>query len=145
MQDNAESVRETGGMTKPLAVKWAHRYHHLEFDYFDSLEDAVSAAGYASDAGEESLDCIEVWDDQGHRILGPGEVFKLYAEMEKRREEAAGPAKPVVATMYVTSPDGEETCYSTFSAEDRLEEVTAKLRERLGDRVRVQHSDGGGV
>lgn len=138
----ADTVRETEDMTKPLAVKWSYRYHCLNFDYFDSLEDAISSAGYAADDGQEALDCIEVWDDQGHRILSPDEVFGLYAEMEKRREEAAGPPKPVVARLYVTPPEGEEVLYSTFSERDRVEEVAARLREHLGDRVRVAHIDG---
>lgn len=138
---NAELVRETEGMTKPLAVKWAYRYHSLVFDYFDTLDEAVSVAGYASDDGQEVLDCIEVWDNDGHRILSSGEVFRLYEEREKARKAAAPPPKPVVATLFVTSPDGKEVPYSTFTSDDRLEEVAARLREHLGDRVRVQHGD----
>lgn len=138
----AESVRETDAMTKPLAVKWAYRYHHLEFDYFDSMDEAVSMAGYASDDGQEALDCVEVWDDQGYRKLSADEVFRLYSEMEKRREAAAPPPKPIVGELFVTSPDGKEVLWSTFTAEDRIEEVATRLREHMGDRVRVRLIDG---
>ena len=91
-----------------LAVKWAYRYHSLQVDWFDSIDRAVGSAGYESDCGNEALDCIEVWDEDGYRRLLPKEVWALYNELERSREAATPPPKPVVARLYLTHPDGGE-------------------------------------
>lgn len=125
-----------------LAIKWAMRYHHLEVHWFDSLDQAVASAGYADDDGQEALDCIEVWDDNGHRVLSTEEVWTLWREMEKRREAAAPEPKPVVARLFVTSPGGDRICYSTYTSYDRIREDAERLREHLGDRVEIIDGPG---
>lgn len=121
-----------------LAVKWAMRYYHLEVDWFDSLDEAVGVAGYASDDGQEALDCIEVFEDDGsYRRLTDDEVFALYRQREREQRAAAPPPKPVVARLYVTHPDGQRVLWSTFTAESDIERWTTELAP-LGDRVEVE-------
>lgn len=148
--DNAGLVRETGAMTKPLVVKWAYRYHRLQFDYFNSLQEAVEAAVWASDAGEEALESFEVWDDTGYRLIPHDEAYRLTEEESSRRYEeykAKSDQRVFVAELWVKAPDGTETQWSAFESMDRANEVMAELAP-MGHRARLKilnrPSDGDG-
>lgn len=141
----AELVRETQGMTKPLVIKWAYRYHRLEFDYFDSLKDAVSVASYAADDGQEALDCFEVWDESGYRLIGHDEAHRLIREHSDRQceeDKAKRDQAIYVAELWVTAPDGEEVRWSAFTSIERANEVLAKLAP-MGQRARLKMLPGG--
>jgi hypothetical protein len=108
------------------AVKWAWRYGALNADDFDSLDEAVRSADYASDNGEEFLVCIEV-PAEG-RIIPESEVWKLAVVM---RPEPAPYKRPNV-TVVLTAPDGEKAEQHYVERAD-AEEDAAHWRRILGD------------
>jgi len=83
-------------------LKWAHVYGCVEVEEFATLEDAVLAAEYASDAGTESLSCIEGPDGtvsaDSYRVIVDAE-----REAQRARWKAAEPDKFRVS---VFPPDG---------------------------------------
>lgn len=124
-------------MAETLIVKWTWRYHSLECDdYFDTYEQAASAALYASDAGDEALDCIEVWDESGYRKYSADEVF-AFAEA---RRPVWVPGPPAVAVVEILAPNNPDRWvnYEGFTDEDDAHVKALELRERLADRVRVR-------
>lgn len=121
---------------RELAVKWASRYGAVQLDYYDSVEVALSVAAGAREDGAESLHFIEVWDAAGYHLLDREEVYRLLDESEERRPPIS-PPEPIVARLFVTSPEGERVLYSGFTDAAHAVEVAARLREHMGDRVEL--------
>lgn len=75
------------------ALKFAHVYGTYQVDSYDSLEEAIEAALYASDMGMEALEHIEY---EGKKITWNSKVFKEYeqARYAAYKAEQAKVAKP---------------------------------------------------
>lgn len=127
---------------KPLVLKWAWRHYSLYMDEFDSVETALRMAAYQSDAGNEALDCIEVWDIDGYRTLTMEDVYDYEDEQAKRRaaEYEASPPEPFLATISIVPPEGSRERRPEWYGGYRDEESLATAIERLaslGNRVVV--------
>ena len=121
------------------AIKWAWRHFALEADVYDTLDEAIEAAVYASDYGSEALDCIE---HEGERITEASEQYEaverriLDEHMAWHRRDRTTPTHRIQARH----PDGKwVTLYAvTPPISDALAEELAEFVEALGeDRVRV--------
>jgi hypothetical protein len=121
----------------PFVAKWAYRHYHLTVECFDSLNEAVEAAGVAADYGEEALECIELWDEGGYRRIERGEVFRHYEAMEKPEDPEPPPA---AARIYITY-DGLSAFYRAYEDAAEARKDAKGLRRYLGDRVRVDEAD----
>lgn len=110
-----------------LALKWAHRDFVLYCDEFTSLDDAVHDAASAAARAEESVECIEVWDDNGRRLIERKELNRLMAAVWAE-EDKIEPWRPVAGVECI-SPDGqpgEVAYYSDLSrAQDKYEHLAA--------------------
>lgn len=95
-------------------LKWAWRYHSISVEDFDTLDDAVWAAQFASDDGQEALECIEI-PAEG-RIIPADEVWNLADALGRVR---AAESRPMVrvAEVTVTAPNGEfvSTVYEVWA------------------------------
>lgn len=126
-------------MTEPLYVlKWAHRYGNLEVEDFDSVDEAVRAAAYASGAGEESLVGVEVVYEDG-RTEQVEDVWDRIREVDKEHEADIAELPPTVAAVDLKSPGGEWGAFRFFSDRADADRDAEELRETFGaDRVRVR-------
>ena len=112
-------------------LKWAWVHHALDATIHDSLDDALEAAVYAADCGDESLDCIELFEPE-HRIISSDEAWKLAKPIEQRRDdEYAAQRDAVTHAVRLASPDGKESTYfasATSEAEAiaKAEDIAAK-------------------
>lgn len=133
--ESAGPALDDGRMT---VLKWAWRYGSLGVDEFETLDEAVGAATYADDYGEEALDCFEVWDDAGHRVIGHEEALRLVHERSDA-DDAARPKTPLnVAVVRLTSPDGKVATYSGYPTTEKAEAAADEFRRLIGaDRVKV--------
>ena len=118
-------------------LKWAWQYHALTVDTFPDLDDALAAAYYAAENGDESLACIEI-PGEG-RVLSPDEV----ADLNRWRDEAAMASwrarPPLVARVRLTAPDGRVSTYSSYESTAKAEEDAARFVALLGPgRVSVE-------
>jgi hypothetical protein len=116
-----------------LVLKWSWVHHVYNVEDYDSYDEAVSSAGWASDYGEEALDCIEVWEDDGtYRKVESREVLDSWYDRQKEEEAAAPPRPPVVAALWVTGPDGKDANYSTYNDRAKADADAVRFREHLG-------------
>lgn len=124
-----------------VALKWSWQYFRREVDWYDDADDALLAAMAASDAGTESFDVIEVWDDDGYRRLGIDAVDAYRAEYNARMAETF-PERPAVCTLSFldTTRDGapEWVVWSPYDDADKAAAALAQLAPVLGDRVKVE-------
>jgi len=114
-------------------LKWAWRHYVMEVDDFPSFEEAVSAACYMSDAGEESLDCIEGPDGKVDRAIVDAKMREIEQAQDAR--ESDGP-RPSFA-IKLASPDGALAWYDTYTEKAERDAAAEKLRAQYGDRVKV--------
>lgn len=120
-------------------IRWAWRHFALTADTFNTLDEAVVASLWASDAGEDSLDSIEVVDGQDRTVYDPEAVGRLTAPFEaKQREEYALQPEPTMI-VDVRSPSGDWGSYASFVDEAKAMNQAERFRELLGeDRVRLR-------
>lgn len=125
-----------------LAIKWAWRHYVMTFDEFDTLDEAVRSALYAADYGDESLQCIEVIEDDGTRVVyDRAAVSEMWLPLEEaeRAEMAARPATVVVLDL--RSPSGDWSPHRGFADERAAEQEAERLRAILGpERVALRPS-----
>lgn len=120
-------------------LKWAWRYSVLGVDIYDSLDDAVRAAMWASDAGEEALDCIEVVRIDGTReVLGRDAVYELQRPIEEEREKEYKARPTPTVVLSVQGPSGKWATYSSYVERDKADGDADRFRQALGpDRVKL--------
>lgn len=124
-----------------LALVWAWHYGTLTCRRCDTVELAISSAEYAADDGNESLECVEYFDqDCQRRTLDMADVRKL-ARAQRLEEETRFPPPerlPVVARIYVRWPEENiEVLFESFYEESEARSEFAKLTP-LGDRARLE-------
>lgn len=120
-----------------VAVKWAYRYYSLVSEEFGSLDDAIAAAEYASDAGSESLRSIEVFTPE-HRVISAGDVWDMVDAHNERERAVATPALRTVAVVHTQGPDGDWSTGDAYSTREAATAEAARLRTFLGEaRVRI--------
>lgn len=119
------------------AVKWAMRYFSREVDVYDSLEEAVESAVWASEAGSEAMEFIE-WE--GKRITMGHPAFQAIERKireEEEREEVQ--RRPATHVLEVKHPDGKWVSVYASSSADRLQESLEDYSAAVGaERVRVR-------
>ena len=124
-------------------IKWAYRYGALTSETFNSLDDAVSAASWASDAGEEALHSFEVIDGEASRVIDKAEAFDLVhaysdAEYAKWCERTKDEPK-ITHVIDVKGPDG---VWAFWDNAHSLTEAHGKALEFSGlvgpDRVKIR-------
>lgn len=122
-------------MSGKVTFKWAWRYGILCVEDFTTLNDAIDAAIIAADRGDEMLDCFEVWDDHGHRVIDRQESARLMEE----RDRTLRPARPPhAAIVRLIGPDGGTAAYRGYPSLEQAEAAADLLRRLLGaDRVKV--------
>lgn len=126
---------DDGRMT---VLKWAWVHGSLDVDEFETLDAAVDAAAYAADYGHEALDCFEVWDGDGHRVIAHEEAMRLIHERSDAIEAATPKSPPNVAVVRLVSPEGKTATYSGYPTMEKAEAAAAEFRQHLGaDRVKV--------
>jgi hypothetical protein len=131
-----------GENNQPLVLKWAWHRFSLEVSQYDSVDEAVDAAGYASDAGDEALDCIEVFDGDGHRVIPGDEALDLAHERSQSRRERNEPA-PVVATVRVRHPEKGDAVVLPYTDTGRAQQDYERMVARLGEsRVTISGPPG---
>jgi hypothetical protein len=119
------------------ALKWAWRYGRLQVEAFDSLDDAIAAAGYASDDGQEAIDCVEVWCDDGYRRISGTEVLEMW-RTDPDNEANQEPGSPPSTAVVIQHPDLKDSGREWFWDEDEAALRFGDLRRLLGDRVSVE-------
>ncbi len=123
-------------------IKWAYRYGSLQAENFDTLEDAVAAASWASDAGEESLKSFEVFGDE-YRLIDEKEAYDLMhaysdAEYEKWRERTKDEPK-VTHIIDVKGPNGVWACWQNgYGLDDASAKASAVAATVGAERVQVR-------
>lgn len=123
------------------AIKWAYRHHVLGAESFDTLDQAVAAAYWAAEHGEEALECIEVINDDGTvRVYSRDEVDALTAPLRQQQEERYRARPPIVAVLDLCAPDGKTwTPYENFTDMADAEVAAENARQLLGaDRVELR-------
>lgn len=97
-----------------LVLVWYWRYHCLELEEMDDLDDAVRRLWYMSEAGEGSPEAIETWDDDGkHTLYMREDLAALFRPLEEQtkaaraaRLAAVAVADPFIAKVRVRAPAG---------------------------------------
>ena len=120
-------------------LKWAYRYSTLEVDDFNSLEEAVTAGHYASEAGTEALQCYEGPDG----IVDTALVAAIEEQLEAQEDHGSVAPKPthkvVLSAPFDTDRYGSRTvgvvewAYSAAEAERKAR----PYREQFGNRAHV--------
>lgn len=136
-----------------LFLKWASRYRVLGLSVHKTLDDAVDSARYASDAGDEWLEGIEVLGPEP-RWLDRSEVEELWKPAERAERERYKAAPLPVVSLRVLPPDpikrespygkrsltealSEAPALRSFSDVAEAEKELARLKPILGDRVQL--------
>ena len=121
-----------------LVLTWAYRYHSLQVREGDNLASEVRLARGIADNGDEALDCIEVWGDDGtYRRLSRDEVWEMADELEQNDEPPPEP-KQITATISLKHPEQGWVFLHGFHSVDEAESAFGELKERLGERVRLE-------
>lgn len=125
------------------AIKWSWRHHSLSAEFYDSIEDAVLSAEFASDYGDEALQCIEVIEDDASRILASDSAeYLAIAEPRRQAEDEEYESRPKsVAFVHLRGPgDLKETAMiGGYATLDAAEKEAARLRRMLEpERVTVE-------
>jgi nucleoside-diphosphate-sugar epimerase len=145
MNERIDNMNDRHRPTELLALKWAMRYGTPEVEDFDDVDDACLRALYAADAGDESLEGIEVWDgDENHYLIGRDDALRRGQRLEEQRRAGRPPAKPIVATVRIVAPDGTDVGYENYESERDAHADANRLRAVIGaERVRVVIQDRG--
>lgn len=128
-----------------LVIKWAWRYGVLGAEGYDTVDDAIEAAVWASGAGKESFAAIEVvYPDGRTEVLDDvGERMRVVED----REEQERKGHPVsTRRIDLRSPSGEWALYRDFVDPADAERDAADLAKTFGaERVRVRTLGGAAV
>lgn len=127
-----------------IVLKWAWVYGSLHVEEFDSLDEAVRSAVYAAEAGDESLDYIEVIDDDGTstRHERDSAVVRAVEEQQHEMDRAAYEAAPAVThRIRAANADGKEATISSFTDRGKAALELERLRPLLGGRVWIEWYD----
>lgn len=124
-----------------LVLMWKWRHHVLDVEEMDSVDEAVASLMYGQEAEESAPSHIEVVSEDGTiRRINGRELDDLIEAKESavyaapRAAYAALP--PLVAKVVIR--DGEhEAVWDWYRDMNDAEADAAKLRKRLGDRVRL--------
>lgn len=135
MSDSTMTERKT-----VTVLKWAWRHSHLDADEFDDLDDAVGAAYWGSEYGEEALDCIEVIYDDGTTEVYDDKAVEALMEPRRKAEDEKYEARPKATHVIdIKSPDGRWTAHENANSEADAEVKAERLRGFLGsDRVTIR-------
>lgn len=125
-------------------IKWSWHHFVLGAEEFDTFEEAVRAAVYASDAGSESLENIEVAENGESKLFDWGSPeFKAISESiwaEQDSEMRAEFATPRW-TVRLRSPNDQKTWVylESFSDKDAAASAASELQQQFGaKRVRIE-------
>lgn len=123
------------------AYVWAFQHFRLYVTEHDSLQEAARMSWFASSAGSESLQCIEV-PAEG-RVYSSDDVYSLWAPLEAA-EDAELEARPRnVAKVTVRSLVGDQCGIAdVFPTWEAAEAEADRLRSIFGDRVSVEEVKG---
>jgi hypothetical protein len=125
-------------MGHTLVLKWARRHHSMTVDEFDSLDEALAEAQYASDYGQEALDHIEVWAGDGSvRIVAAEEAWDLLepkAAQKQAKYEANAKEHPVIAQIAITTGK-DQAWFGAYTNKVEAQREYNRLHAILGDRV----------
>lgn len=120
-----------------MVLKWAWRYGVLDVDDFDSIDEAVRSAVWASGASEESFAGIEVVYEDGRTEVV--DVAEQWRKVEQEEEEERASYPPTKARLDLRSQQGQWALFRTFADAADAERDAAELRDIFGaDRVRVR-------
>ncbi len=123
-------------------IKWAYRHGSLTSAEFDTLDEAVASASWASDAGEEALKSFEVFGDE-HSLIDEKEAYDLmHAYGDRQYDEWMERTKDAPKATHRIDVKGTDGAWSywcdTYSAEEALAKA-ADLKAMFGDeRVSVR-------
>lgn len=125
--------------TETLVLRWSSRYGRLEMEESASLDEALRLSKALADDGAESLECIEVWDDAGYRVIPGSEAL---ATADARFPDPPYERPRYEAIVEVMAPPaeglGRRMSAEWFETREKAEQKAARLRRLLGDdRVRV--------
>ncbi len=122
-------------MRKDTIIKYAWRHGGLDAEEFDSLDGAVSAAIYAADYGEESLECIEVIDATGaSTVHDDNAVWDMGQPIRDARDAAYDAAPKTIAAMEILSPlNGKAAIVAAYTDGVAAEAGLVEWRERVGE------------
>jgi hypothetical protein len=121
-------------------IKWAWRHGSLSSDTFDSLDNALEAAHWASEYGEESVEGIEVIADDGTVTFHDSDAVFALMEPLRRRDDAAYDAQPKPTVILdLRSPNGTWGVYGSYVEREKADADAARFRRSIGDdRVRLR-------
>ena len=121
-------------------IKWSWVLGALHADPYDSIRDAVLAAKWAADNGDEALHCIEIIESDGSRILTTEEYRAIVDPIRKEESEAIRNRPKDVAVIRLASPDGKNWAhYEGFTDKAKAQAVAARYSEMLGSsRVKLE-------
>lgn len=128
-------MNETTAVAARPWLKWSWRHYHPHVEMFDSLDQAVAAACWASEDGDEAYHCIETPEGGIIDKARMGELMSAHWDAE-RLAEAANP-EPVRTHGIKLQMPGERDAawYGSYTSEAERDAVAAPLVERFGDRV----------
>lgn len=128
-----EGVSMEQGSDK-IYLKWAHRFHRQEVAAFDSLEEAVSDAKAASDAGSESFDYIEGPDG----IVPSPEVGSIWDALDEEETVTYNARVKPTHRILLTTPTGEGSAVVAWATDEHdAVRKAASWSSRYGPRVSV--------
>ena len=117
-------------------IKWAYRHGSLDADMYDDLDEALRAAAWASDAGDEALHALEIIDGDASRVIEHDEAWKLVgakqAEMAQEHEQRYGRYEPPAAVVDLLSPDGKWVPIDNTKTIDEAVARATELAESVG-------------
>lgn len=118
------------------AILWVWRFGSADPEVEDSFDEALSTFGALMDSDNCSVGDIEVWDENGYRLVEADECEHLYAEHERQREAEHPSAPPctMIAYVWVRVPNSDRWgCYSGYYETAKANERYEQLRSIIGD------------
>lgn len=132
------TTEHDGDMT--TIIKWAWRHGAIAAETYETLDDAVSAAHYASEYGEEAVDCIEVVADDGTVTVHDREAVDRLMEPLKRQADEEYRQRPTPTVILdLRAPDGSRSAHESFVEQEKANAAAEKWRALLGtERVKLR-------
>ena len=127
-----------------LVLVWASRYGSLDVRDFDNLPAAIRSASYAGDQGAEALDQIEVWDENGYRLIDHAEAMEAMCEFDRQQDLDRPAPKPRLARIFVKHTERKGwTIYGDYLDPDEARREMERLAP-MGNRARLSLTCGRG-